>query len=192
MSPAPARPHGLRSLVPDLIRTDQAANKVSDDTCFLAPHAINHDLALVALVVIPDRHVETSDCRPFILRQPRRLQRREAGLPVFRGKQSSKLIIREVDDLLQRSEVGDNFKHGVGVLCENCALGFEVCINVGATKTIDRLLRITDDKQTASPQLALYPRRSLVALPAKVPQNFCLQRIGVLEFIDENARITLR
>ena len=48
---------------------------------------------------------------------------------------------------------------------------------------------LTDDKQTASPQLALCPRRSLVAFPAKVPQNFCLQRIGVLEFIDENARI---
>ena len=49
----PARPHGLRSLVPDLIRTDQALNKVSVyDTCFLAPDAINHDLALVVLVVM--------------------------------------------------------------------------------------------------------------------------------------------
>ena len=143
-------------------------------------------------MLIPDRHVETSDCRPFIPRQPRRLQRREARLPVFRGKQSSKLIVCEVGDLLQRSEIGDNFKHAVGVLSNNCALGFEVCVNVGATKTIDRLLWIADDKQTASPQLALCPRRSLVALPAKVPQNFCLQRIGVLEFIDENARITLR
>src|ERR1019366_6382643 len=108
------------------------------------------------------------DCWPFIPRQPRRLQRREAGLPVFRGKQSSKLIVCEVDDLLQRSEIGDNFKHGVGVLCKNCALGFEVCVNVGATKTIDRLLRITDDKQTASPQLALCPRRSLVALAVQL------------------------
>ena len=152
-----------------MIRTDQAAHKVCDDARFLTPHEINHDLPLVALVSITDSHVETSDRGPSILWKPRRLQSGKAWLPAFRGQQTYKLIVRKFDDLLQRSEVGDNFKQGIGILRDDCALGAEVRVDVSATKTIDCLLRITDDKQTASPELSLYPRRSLVPLTAKTP-----------------------
>ncbi len=60
--------------------------------------------------------------------------------------------------------------------------------NVGAAKSVNRLLGIADDEQLARPGLNLHPVRLGGIRGREQEQNFGLQRIGVLELIDENVR----
>ena len=62
--------------------------------------------------------------------------------------------------------------------------------DVGAPETIDRLLGIADHEESASAQTAVLPaRRAVVGGDAK--QDLRLDRVGILEFVDEDVPIAL-
>ena len=66
-------------------------------------------------------------------------------------------------------------------------VGGHVC----AAETIDRLLGVADQKESTWPDLKLGPvvaRRAGRRLPTKPPEDFGLERVGVLELIDKDMR----
>ncbi len=60
--------------------------------------------------------------------------------------------------------------------------------NVGAAEAIDRLLRIADEEQTAGHRARLAPIRFSRIVSSQQQEDLSLQRIGVLELVDKNAR----
>ena len=78
----------------------------------------------------------------------------------------------------------------MGILGEQHAFCFDVSIDIGAAEPVDRLFRIADEEQAARTQPPFEPRRIGSAVAAQAPQDFGLQRIRVLELVDEDAWIT--
>ena len=78
----------------------------------------------------------------------------------------------------------------MGILDNQASFAVDVCVDVSAAETVDRLLGIADEEEAARTQPPFEPRRIRSAVPAQTPKDFGLQRIGVLELIDQNARIT--
>ena len=58
--------------------------------------------------------------------------------------------------------------------------------DVGAAEAVDRLLRIADDEQLARPRPGASPVRLGVVVGGEQQQDLGLQRIGVLELVDED------
>ena len=62
--------------------------------------------------------------------------------------------------------------------------------DISPPKRINRLLRITDDEQLSRLKLGLTPRRRLLTQPfSQIQHDFVLDRIGILEFIDQQCAI---
>ena len=62
--------------------------------------------------------------------------------------------------------------------------------DVGAAEAVDRLLGVADHEESALAQNAVLPsRRAVVGGDPK--QDLCLDRVGILEFVDEDVAITL-
>jgi len=72
--------------------------------------------------------------------------------------------IAKFEDRGARAEVRRDLEDIGWVLPEECALGHEVGVDVGAAEAVDRLLRVSHQKQTARPQPASRPRLALISL----------------------------
>src|ERR1044071_5806123 len=67
---------------------------------------------------------------------------------------------------------------------------FEIGFDVGAAKSVDRLLGVADHEDFSRDDLHFAPiRRGLAELLGQVKKNFVLDRIGVLKFVDENGAV---
>ena len=67
---------------------------------------------------------------------------------------------------------------------------FEIGLDVGPAKSIDRLFGIADDEDFAGSQFYLAPILGCSALGfGKIEQNLVLDRIGILKFVDEDRAV---
>ena len=62
-------------------------------------------------------------------------------------------------------------------------------MHVGTSEPIDGLFRIANQEQRASADSELMPRPRWIALTCNSPEDFGLQRIGILKLIHQNAGI---
>ena len=87
--------------------------------------------------------------------------------------------LRRAKALRQHHPIGRAFELGVDLLVD---------ADVGAAEAIDRLLRIADDEQFAGHQAQRRPVAfgGLRRLGRQVPGDLRLQRVGVLELVDED------
>ena len=72
-----------------------------------------------------------------------------------------------------------------------CVANFPIQHHIGAAELIDGLFGIAHDEQLARLGRNLQPIRFVGIVGGKQQQDFSLQRIGVLKFIDEDVRETI-
>ncbi len=89
------------------------------------------------------------------------------------------------DDLLGRAEVLDDRP----LSAEQMALYVVVHRDIGAAEAVDRLLRIAYDEQAAEPQRYPAPVRFASIRRAEPHDHLGLQRVRILEFVDEDAAV---
>jgi hypothetical protein len=85
-------------------------------------------------------------------------------------------------------EIRGNLDDIVGPAPGNGGFGLTVRDDVGAAKAINGLLGVADHEQRAWPQLAVGPRVGAL-LGGDQKQDLALDRVGILEFVDENVPI---
>jgi hypothetical protein len=73
---------------------------------------------------------------------------------------------------------------------DNFLYDLEIGFNIGATKSVNRLLRIPDDEDFSRNYSHSAPvRRGRTGLFGQVKQDLILDRIGILKFVEENRAV---
>ena len=103
------------------------------------------------------------------------------------AERGQEALVDEFQDFRTRTEVRRNHAHRVrsneGRAC------LDIGCDVRSSEAIDRLLGIADHEQRAGPDGEASPVRGVRAadrVPAQPPEDFSLERIGVLELVDQH------
>ena len=111
------------------------------------------------------------------------------GWPFSRDSGSLEACVHEVQDRGAGSEVGRDREHACGILRAECLARPEIGAHFGAAEAIDGLLGVADQEERARTDLETSPLgrcRISWGLAAQAPEDLRLQRIGVLELVDED------
>jgi hypothetical protein len=189
--PGTARLHFPGVLVPDLIVADEALDDFGDNARFLLAHEFGIQFAPAVPVAVVDWDLKTGNGATIGGSGADRRQEGEARLSGFFRQQGGEPVIGEIEDRRSRSEIRRDLEDTVGVLREKSAFCRQIGINIGAPKPIDGLLGIADQEQAALAQPAAGPGFLRGCVATEQPQDLGLQGVGILEFVDQNARVAV-
>ena len=107
------------------------------------------------------------------------------GCPAASESTCSKRWFTNDEDRIDRAEIGGDLEQ---VCVADRSARDDVGVHVGAAEAIDRLLGIADQEQRARTQSASEQIHggSLAGFPAQEPDDLDLQRVGVLELVDQD------
>ena len=186
------RPRGSRParfVVEDGKRADQTLDRVRDDAGFHFAYSMGGHPSIPGALVLAGFNIEGRDSR-VVAGLARRGQRREAGLSRRRFQQVLEVAVHVVQNGRARPEVGRDSQDRGRVPFRQRAPGRKVRLYVRAAEPVNGLFGISNQKQRARTNgtvLPGFPRRPLAA---QSPDDFGLQRVRVLKFVDQNVGIT--
>ncbi len=109
---------------------------------------------------------------------------------VLRLDETFKRAVDAIEDRRVAAKVGGEPAFDAVLRFDDFLDDFEIGFDVGAAKSVDRLLRVPDHEDFSRNDFHLAPiHRGLARLLGQVKKNLILDRIGVLKFVDENRAI---
>ena len=182
-----ARTFRAAAPVDDGLAADQARAQLGDGVGFGVALLLGAGFA----VFVGYGDVEGRDTQAFAAIVVERVEGGKAGLPIGR-EHDLEALVDEGEDRGAGAEIGGDRQEAVGILGAKGVARLHVGADIGAAEAIDRLLGIADQEERARPDPE--PGPVVIAidrLAAQPPEDFGLQRIGVLELIDEDMREAL-
>ena len=182
--PARAQPAVLG--VGDRLAADQARAQLGDGLR-LPRRAAALRIGLAVLVGHFD--IQGGDRGSPVPRRPEGVEGLEAGLAVLLGKRGLEARVHVFHDRRAGAEVGGDREHGVRGPGAKRLARPDIGRDVGAAEAVDRLLGIADQEQRARAKRECRPVGAIAVprrLAAEAPEYLGLQRVGVLELVDED------
>src|SRR6516162_7450145 len=131
----------------------------------------------------PSWHTDSNRCR---------IERNVSGLQTMSLlDEIFKDTIDAIENNLVAAKVGGEPAFDTILGFDNFFDHLEIGFNIGAAKSVNRLLRITDDEDFSGNYFDLAPvHRRLPGLFGQVEEDLILNRIRILKFVEENRAVT--